>query len=126
VVASIEQAINGFVYSLNGVWDRKISLDPTQRVRVTFLQCPGSDVLIELVEPAEEKSPVQAFLQKGGGLHHLCYEVRDCDAALRLMRGRKAMLVKRPNPAVAFGGRRIAWVLTAEKLLLEFLEQAAG
>jgi methylmalonyl-CoA/ethylmalonyl-CoA epimerase len=109
---------------MNGVWDRKISLDPNQRVKITFLKCPGTEVLIELVEPAEEKSPVRAFLERGGGLHHLCYEVKDCDAALRIMRQRKAMLVKRPNPAVAFGGRRIAWVLTAEKLLLEFLEQA--
>ena len=122
VVESIERSVPGFVHSMNGIWDGKIVLDPSQRVRVTFLKCFGSGVLIELIEPAEEKSPVRAFLEKGGGLHHLCYEAQDCDAALRIMRERKAMLVKRPKPAAAFGGRRIAWVLTAEKMLIEFLE----
>jgi hypothetical protein len=39
------------------------------------------------------------------------------------MKSRGALIVKRPKPAVAFGGRHIAWMLTAEKLLLEFLER---
>jgi hypothetical protein len=38
------------------------------------------------------------------------------------MRQHKALVVKRPKPAVAFGGRRIAWMLTAEKMLIEFVE----
>ena len=60
--------------------------------------------------------------KKGGGLHHLCYEVEDCEKALAAMRQRSAMIVRRPQPAVAFAGRRIAWMLTAEKLLIELLE----
>jgi hypothetical protein len=32
-------------------------------------------------------------------------------------------VVKNPLPAVAFGGRRIAWVYTPEKLLVEYLER---
>lgn len=34
------------------------------------------------------------------------------------------MLIRRLRPAVAFGGRRIAWMLTHEKLLVEYLERA--
>jgi hypothetical protein len=33
------------------------------------------------------------------------------------------MIVRRPKPAVAFDGRRIAWVLTPENLLVELLEK---
>ncbi len=77
---------------------------------------------MELVEPASEKSPVRAFLEKGGGLHHLCYEVQDCEESLRHLRNCGAMIVSRAKPAVAFEGRRIAWALTAEKLLIELLE----
>lgn len=112
-----------FTRSVAGTWDGRIFEDPIQKVKVAFLSTPGTDVQIELVEPAEGPSPVRAFLDKGGGLHHLCYEVSNCDEALKLIRQRKGLLVKRPNPAVAFGGRRIAWALTAEKLLLEFVER---
>jgi methylmalonyl-CoA/ethylmalonyl-CoA epimerase len=67
---------------------------------------------------------VARFLQeRGGGMHHLCYEVADLEAELAAFRSRGAMIASRPKPAVAFGGRRIAWVITAEKFLVELLEE---
>jgi methylmalonyl-CoA/ethylmalonyl-CoA epimerase len=122
VVNNIDQTVASFARSVNGSWDGAIFHDPIQKVKVTFLLMPGTDVQMELVEPAEEKSPVRTFLEKGGGLHHLCYEVEDCEQAIMAMRKLGSMIVKRPKPAVAFQGRRIAWVLTSEKLLLELLE----
>ena len=117
--------MTSFARSVNASWDGKIFHDPVQRVNVTFLSMPGTDAQMELVEPAGTQSPVLAFLDKGGGLHHLCYEVENCEAAICSMRKRGSMIVKRPKPAVAFQGRRIAWVLTSEKLLIELLEASA-
>lgn len=122
VVANIEATGQSFARSVNGVWTTEIIHDPIQRVKVSFLSLPGTDVQMELVEPAGEQSPVRALLEKGGGLHHICYEVENCEKALAAMRQRGAMIVRRTKPAVAFGGRGIAWVLTAEKLLIELLE----
>ena len=122
VVNNIDQTVLSFARSVNGSWNGAIFHDPVQKVKVTFLLMPGTDVQMELVEPAEEKSPVRAFLEKGGGLHHLCYEVEDCEQAIKAMRKLGSMIVKRPKPAVAFQGRKIAWVLTSEKLLIELLE----
>jgi methylmalonyl-CoA/ethylmalonyl-CoA epimerase len=122
VVNNIDQTVASFARSVNGSWNGAIFHDPVQKVKVTFLLMPGTDVQMELVEPAEEKSPVRAFLKKGGGLHHLCYEVEDCEQAMMAMRKLGSMIVKRPKPAVAFQGRKIAWVLTSEKLLIELLE----
>lgn len=124
VVKSIEASMPGFLESMHGTWDQKIFHDPIQSVKVAFLSTPGTDVQIELVEPAGDRNPVAAFLAKGGGIHHVCYEVEDCATALASMRTRRAFIVKRPQPAVAFNGRRIAWVLTAERLLVEFVETA--
>jgi methylmalonyl-CoA/ethylmalonyl-CoA epimerase len=99
--------------------------DPLQKVRVAFLATRAQDPLIELVEPAGDDSPVLRFLQEhGGGLHHVCYEVADLEEQLVAFRSRGALIAKRPLPAVAFGGRRIAWVITSEKLLVELLEEA--
>jgi methylmalonyl-CoA/ethylmalonyl-CoA epimerase len=122
VVQSIDASMPGFLKSMNGTWDEKIFHDPIQSVKVAFLSTPGSDVQIELVEPAGDRNPVSAFLAKGGGIHHVCYQVDDCDATIALMRQHRSLVVKRPRPAVAFDGRRIAWMLTAEKLLIELIE----
>jgi methylmalonyl-CoA/ethylmalonyl-CoA epimerase len=122
VVGSIDETIASFTKSVNGVWKGSVFHDPIQKVKVTFVQTPGTTVQIELVEPVEDGSPVRAFLTAGGGLHHLCYEVRNCEQALRTIRERNGMIVRRAKPAVAFGGRSIAWAITAEKLLIELLE----
>jgi methylmalonyl-CoA/ethylmalonyl-CoA epimerase len=123
-IRNIENEIAAFRSSILASWDGKIFHDPLQKVRVTFLQTPSpTDALIELVEPAADDSPVRQFLKRGGGLHHLCYEVPDLDARLEKMRVGGGVIVKSPLPAIAFENRRIAWVVTRQKLLLEFLEK---
>jgi methylmalonyl-CoA/ethylmalonyl-CoA epimerase len=125
VVASIQISVKGFAESLEADWDGVITHDPNQVVRVTFLRSKSAaDPLFELIEPAGEKSPVIPFLKKGGGLHHLCYEVRDLEKQLELIRSQGGLITRPPMPAAAFGGRRIAWVYTRNKLLIEYLERA--
>ena len=122
VVPEIVSALEGFACSLGASRSGRIFEDPVQKVKVAFLTTGPGEPQIELVEPLGGDSPVWKFLNKGGGLHHFCYETGDLEGELRLMQSRKAMLLKKPQPAVAFGGRRIAWMLTRENLLLEFLE----
>jgi len=123
VVASIEKSLPGFLTSLQGQAATDIIHDPLQKVNVLFLRTsPAEPVLIELVEPAADDSPVRRFLDKGGGMNHLCYQVPDLALAVQEMTGRKAVVVNPPKPAVAFGGRRVAWLMTREWLLIELLE----
>ena len=124
VVASISAVAREFAMSVSASWEGEIIHDPGQRVRVAFLRSndPGNPV-IELVEPAGEASPVIKFLGKGGGLHHLCYEVADLEAGLREARSMGMLIIAGPVPAVAFGGRRISWVYSKNRLLMEFLER---
>jgi len=124
VVPSIERSIERFTASVDGRWDGRVFEDPAQRVRVTFIeQMDGAGALIELVEPLGEDSRVKTFLARGGGLHHLCYEVDSLEEQLKRSASKGGVIVQKPVPAVAFGGRRIAWFFTREKLLLEFLER---
>jgi methylmalonyl-CoA/ethylmalonyl-CoA epimerase len=123
VVKSIEEQAPGFVKSLGATWDRQVIHDPLQGAKVTFLRTPGADdAQIELVEPAGDNSPVSRFLEKGGGLHHLCYEVAGLAEHLKVIRAAGCVVVRAPMPAAAFQQRLIAWAWTREKLLLEFLE----
>ncbi len=125
VVASIEACAPGMSRALLVEWNREIFTDPLQRVRVTFLKGGDRNPLVELVEPLGQDSPVFRFLCQGGGLHHLCYEVFSIAEHLDRIRAAGGVIVSRPKPAVAFGGRPIAWALTREKLLVEFLQEAA-
>lgn len=126
VVADIAASVPGFQKSLGASWDSQIFTDPHQKVKVTFLTTRPGDAQIELVEPVGDDSPVLRFLcDRGGGLHHVCYEVSDLEQSLADFKSRGALIVKRPKPAVAFQGRRIAWILTPEKLLVELLEESA-
>jgi methylmalonyl-CoA/ethylmalonyl-CoA epimerase len=126
VVASIAATVEGFLRSLGAQWDGRVYEDPNQKVKVTFLVTRPGDPQIELVEPVGEDSPVLRLLrEKGSGLHHVCYEVEDLERGMAEMKSRGAMIARRPKPAVAFQGRRIAWMLTGEKLLVELLETEA-
>jgi methylmalonyl-CoA/ethylmalonyl-CoA epimerase len=123
VVQSIQESGESFARSLGATWDGSIILDPLQKAKVAFFQGRHpTDALIELVEPGNVESPVTKFLERGGGLHHLCYEVKDLEAHLRFCKSVGTLIIRRPVPAVAFGGRRIAWGITKKRLLLELLE----
>ena len=105
-------------------WDGRIIHDPLQRVRVAFFTpLDTRNPVFELVEPAGEDSPVTNFLSKRVGLHHVCYETDDLDAGLHAARSAGLLIVSTPKPAVAFNGRRIAWVSSKNRLLMEFLER---
>jgi len=124
VVPSISNSVESFAAVLQADWDGQVFHDPNQGVRVTFLKSArGADPLWELVEPADEKSPVQSFAAKGGGLHHVCYVVDNLNQALADARSRSAIITRQPMPAVAFGGRCIAWIYTKNRLLIEYLER---
>jgi methylmalonyl-CoA/ethylmalonyl-CoA epimerase len=124
VVTSIQDSAEPIARSLGATWDGNIIFDPIQKVRVTFFEgAHAHDALIELVEPGGPESPVSRFLKAGGHPHHLCYEVGDMERHLAYCKSVGTLVIRKPAPAVAFGGRRIAWALTRQKLLLELLER---
>ena len=66
---------------------------------------------------------MQRYLQKGGGLYHLCFEVDDLDVTLQRLRDSgDAIVVCEPVPAPAIDNRRVAFVVTTDRDLIEFVE----
>lgn len=124
-VNSIAESLPGWQVTLCPIRVSGTFEDPAQGARVVFLEFAPGSTLLELVEPLGADAPLARFVHKGGGLHHLCFEVDDLDAQIKEMQAKKAFLVRHPRPAVAFGGRRITWMVTREKLLVEFLERSA-
>jgi methylmalonyl-CoA/ethylmalonyl-CoA epimerase len=98
--------------------------DPIQKVSVNFLTTSDKDAAeIELIAPLSEDSPITSMLAKsGGGAYHLCFETSNIDQALVHAKNNGCMIVSPPVPAVAFGGRRIAWIYTKSRQLFELVE----
>ena len=98
--------------------------DPIQHVTVCFLgNGEASDVEIELVAPLGDDSPVKRLLAKGGGAYHVAYYVDDIGRWIAEARARGCVLLGEPVPAVAYGGRRIAWLYLPSRQLVEVIER---
>lgn len=98
----------------------EIITDPNQKVSVTFVLING--LLIELIEPYGDNSPVTQSLQKGTKLIHLCYEVNDLEATIKCCRKNGFHCISPPVPAVAFNRRKIAWLYSNQYGLFELLD----
>jgi methylmalonyl-CoA/ethylmalonyl-CoA epimerase len=98
--------------------------DGAQGVRGLFMVGPGPRM--ELLEPLASDSPgvLAPWLASGVKLYHLAYLVPSLREAIETMREQRGKLVAGPMPAVAFGGREIAFVVLPNRLLVELV--AAG
>jgi methylmalonyl-CoA epimerase len=107
IVRNIEEAL-AFYRDTLGIEPGAIKDVPTEQVRIAFLPMggPGGSE-IELIEPLTPDSSLSRFLEKRGeGLHHICLEVDDIDAALAEMQARGAAVLDQ-HPRVAAEGRAI-------------------
>ena len=125
VVADIKAAMPGFIRSMAATWDSQIFTDPNQRVKVAFLTTRPGDAQVELVEPDGGLSRATLSERKGWRSASRLLRGSRSGAGAERLRSRGSLIVKRPKPAVAFQGRRIAWVLTPEKFLIELLEEGS-
>ena len=123
VVASIDSAMPEFLRQLGAPWDGQIFHGPNQGVRVAFMTTRPQDAQVQLVGPAGDGSPVLRFLrEKGGGLHHACYEVADLETQLAEFRSHGAIVAKHPIAA----GQRVSCVMTKETNLIDFPDESAS
>lgn len=96
--------------------------DPIQKIRGVFVV--GCGPRLELLEPAGTGSPLDGYIGRGVKLYHQAFEVLDFGSAIALLSGSGAKLVAPPQPAVAFHGRRIAFLMLPGLNLIEVIEGA--
>lgn len=82
------------------------------------------DTVVELLSSDDPESPIGKYLQRHGpGIHHLCYRVRDLEAALAACREAGYRLIDE-TPRRGAGARRIAFLhpRTTSGILIELTE----
>lgn len=101
-VRDIEQALQVYQVAL-GLPVKDVVDVPDQQVRVAFLTLGESN--IELVQPTTDDSGTAKFIEKRGeGIHHICVQVDDIEAALAQLKANGVPLIDE-EPRVGAHGR---------------------
>ena len=121
-VQSINDALQFFQDALGMKLDR-VATEEGGQTKVAFLPVGASDV--ELVEPQDADSGLAKFLAKRGeGVHHICFEVDDIDAALARLKEKGAQLIDE-TPRRNSQGMRYAFIhpKSAHGVLIELYQK---
>ena len=83
---------------------------PEHGVTVVFVTLPNTKV--ELLEPLGEQSPIAAFLERNpsGGIHHICYEVEDIEAARAKLHSAGARVLGDGRPKLGAHGKPVLFL----------------
>ena len=97
-------------------------VDERQGVRGMFLG--GQSPRLELLESlgCTDVGLLSPWLKEDTKLYHLAYLTRNLAQAIERIRAARAKLVVEPVPAVAFGGRDIAFLMLPNRILIELVE----
>ena len=96
--------------------------DPLQQVRGLFMVNGG--MRVELLEPDSPSSPLNVIIANRQKMYHQCYECDNLEGTIHSLESAGGRVVSPPKPAVAFGGRRVAFVMLPGMTLVELLERA--
>jgi hypothetical protein len=99
----------------------ELFIDPVQGVRGLFLT--GQSPRLELLAPLSGDGLLAPWIKSKNKLYHLAYETPDLPKAIANLRQGRAKVVVEPVPAVAFGGRHIAFLILPNRLLVELIAQ---
>lgn len=121
-VRSIEEALKVYRDVL-GLKVAHVGEVPEEAVKIAFL--PVGESEIELVQPTTDDSSVARFLAKrGAGLHHICFETDDIEAALTDLVARGLQLIDQ-TPRVNPQGQKFAFIhpKSTHGVLIELYER---
>ena len=120
VVRDIHKALEFYETALGLPLNNVVEV-PDQKVEVAFLPLDESNV--ELVQPTADDTGTAKFLEKRGeGIHHICIEVEDIEAALARLKEHGVRLIDELPRQGAHG--RVAFIhpKSAHGVLIELIE----
>jgi methylmalonyl-CoA/ethylmalonyl-CoA epimerase len=122
VVANLDDALKFWRDALGMVVERT-EQNLGEQVNITFMAAGSS--YIELLEPTDSESGIGKYLaKKGAGLHHLCLEVQDIEAAMQRLKAHHIELINDVPKTRASDGIRYCFIhpKSAGGVLVELYE----
>jgi methylmalonyl-CoA/ethylmalonyl-CoA epimerase len=110
VVKSIEEGISYWEKVFGYKPMTEVVINTRQKVKVVFLVKENS-LLIKLIEPTDETSPIYKVAMKGGGLHHLAFRCQEISEEITRLKSLGLRVITSPQPGEAFENNQIAFLL---------------
>lgn len=112
-------------YLSQGYTKSETVYDPIQNVYICFCEnLMGGGTCVELISPKDDTSPVCKNLQRNGvSLYHIFYETENLEESISELKKQKFIMVSKPSPAVAFGGKRVCFLFSKTVGLVELVEK---
>jgi methylmalonyl-CoA/ethylmalonyl-CoA epimerase len=105
-VASLDEAIP--LWTKLGFRLEKTETLDGMKLRIAYMEAGGT--MVELLQPTDPDTPIGRFLaRRGGGIHHLAFEVQDLEAALKHAEAQGFELIDR-TPRQGGHGMQIAFL----------------
>ena len=95
-------------------------VDPIQGIRGRFLTGPGPR--LEILVALGDSQVLAPWLRSGVKIYHQAFEVDVLESSIAKLESQRGKLMSAPVPAVAFGGRRICFVMMPNLMLVELIE----
>lgn len=123
-VPNLEAAVQVYRDRLGAVVSAPVDI-PEHGVTTVFVTLPNTK--IELIGALGADSPIAKFLDRNpeGGIHHICYEVEDIDAAIARLAAEGARILGEGRAKIGAHGKPVVFLHPKDFLgtLIE-LEQA--
>ena len=83
---------------------------PDQGVKTIFVELDNTK--IEFIEPLGSNSPIKKYLDKKplGGMHHICYEVKDIEFAIKKLVQNGAIILGNGKPSIGAHGKPVIFL----------------
>ena len=121
VVKSIEEGISYWEKVFGYKQMTEIVVNTKQKVKVVFLTKENS-LVVKLIEPTDETSPIYRIARKGGGLHHLAFRCKEINDEITRLKSLGLRVITNPEPGEAFENNQIAFLLGDQTLNIELID----
>ena len=101
--------------------EQEIFIDEEQKVKVGKVKTTDC-MIIELLEPLDEESPIYKFSKEKKGFHHICIEVENLENFINYIKENNLGFQLTKITKSVFEGRRVCFISTNDREIIELIE----
>ena len=120
-VNSIEDGIKHWEKIFNYKQMTEVVINSRQNVKVVFMAKENS-LLVKLFESISQNSSNISSLQRGEGLHHICFKCSNLTTEINRLKKLGLRITAQPQPGEAFEDEDIAFLYGKQGLNIELIE----
>ena len=120
-VNSIEEGIKHWEKIFNYKQMTEVVIKSRQNVKVVFMAKENS-LLVKLFESISQNSSNISSLQRGEGLHHICFKCSNLNTEINRLKKLGLRITAQPQPGEAFDDEDIAFLYGKQGLNIELIE----